>query len=58
MAKPSRACGPAHQISKSVNVTTASVDQASNRHSGFAISKSRTGNKAAQQLTLQAPLNL
>ena len=37
--------GPAHQISKSVNTTTAAAwTQASNRHSGFAISNSRAGN--------------
>ena len=40
----SHAFPPAHQRSKSVNVTTAKAwIQASNRHSGFAISKRRSG---------------
>ena len=35
---------PAHQINNSVSVTTAVAwTQASNRHSGFAISNKRTG---------------
>ena len=50
MAKPSRACGtcPPDQQERQ-RYTAAAWTHASSRHSGFAISKSRTGSKQQQR---------